>query len=418
VKTNRRDAVSLARLSRAGELTAVWVPDERHEAMRDLSRARGAAKKDLQGKRRQISSLMLRLGRCYPGKKTWGPTHMKWLRSQKLEHREQRMAPKELLEGVRQESERVERLQQAIREAVPEWSLAELVTAVQAMRGFDLIAAVAVVAETGDLTRFQNPRELMRYLGLVPSESSTGNKVNRGGITKAGNARARHMLVEAAWSYRYPPRVSRQKQPKVAALRRDGCGRSHGTRKRGCADASGHLSAKVSGQRSSPRRLPASYRHSFGRSIARSLEISRHSRVRDYGRLASWRESTTRSTVHLPQPTPRGIVADINRAGVRAGPRQGNSRTSIMWPIVRSTPDARPGQLQTKKRKCGIQPAHQSLFTDVFGSRSLLCTIHRVSLHDPPRKPPSRQYAGRSTIACIVLDLGHQNGMARPCSAA
>jgi transposase len=90
VNTNRRDAVSLARLSRAGELTAVWVPDERHEAMRDLSRARQAAKKDLQGKRQQISSLMLRLGRCYPGKKTWGPAHMTWLRSQKLEHREQR----------------------------------------------------------------------------------------------------------------------------------------------------------------------------------------------------------------------------------------------------------------------------------------------------------------------------------------
>jgi transposase len=220
VKTNRRDAVSLARLSRAGELTAVWVPDERHEAMRDLSRARGAAKKDLQGKRQQISSLMLRLGRHYPGKKTWGPAHMKWLRSQKLEHREQRIALEELLEGVRQEGERVERLEQAIRETVPEWSLAELVTAVQAMRGFDLIAAVTVVAETGDLSRFQNPRELMGYLGLVPAESSTGNKVKRGGITKAGNGRARRILVEAAWSYRYPPRVSRDKQPKVAAAPR------------------------------------------------------------------------------------------------------------------------------------------------------------------------------------------------------
>ena len=165
VKTNRRDAVSLARLSRAGELTAVWVPDERHEAMRDLSRARRAAKKDLQGKRQQISSLMLRLGRCYPGKTTWGPAHMKWLMSQKLEHREQRMALEELLEGVRQESERVERLEQAIREAVPEWSLAEVVTALQAMRGIDLIAAVAILAEIGDLSRFQNPRELMGIPG-------------------------------------------------------------------------------------------------------------------------------------------------------------------------------------------------------------------------------------------------------------
>jgi len=145
---------------------------------------------------------------------------MKWLRSQKLEHREQRIALEELLEGVRQESERVERLEQAIREAVPEWSLAELVTALQAMRGFDLIAAVTIAAETGDLSRFQNPRELMGYLGLVPSESSTGDKVKRGGITKAGNGRARRILVESAWSYRYPPRVGRDKQPKVAAAPR------------------------------------------------------------------------------------------------------------------------------------------------------------------------------------------------------
>jgi transposase len=217
IKTNRRDAVSLAKLCRADELTAVWVPDERHEAMRDLSRARQAAKKDLQGKRQQISSLMLRLGRIYPGKKTWGPAHMRWLAEQKLEHREQRIAFEELLEGIRQEGERVERLEKAIREAVPEWSLAEVVTALQAMRGIDLIAAVGVLAEIGDLSRFQNPRDLMGYLGLVPSESSTGDRVKRGGITKAGNGRARRILIEAAWSYRYPPRVSRDKQPRVAA---------------------------------------------------------------------------------------------------------------------------------------------------------------------------------------------------------
>jgi transposase len=125
----------------------------------------------------------------------------------------------ELLEGVRQESERVERLEQAIREAVPEWSLAEVVTALQAMRGIDLIAAVTVLAEIGDVSRFRNPRELMGYLGLVPSENSTGDKVKRG-ITKTGNHRARRILVEAAWAYRYPPRVSREKQPKIAAAPR------------------------------------------------------------------------------------------------------------------------------------------------------------------------------------------------------
>ena len=220
VKTNRRDAVGLVKLLRAGELTAVWVPDERHEAMRDLSRAREAARKDLKGKRQQVSSFMLRLGRHYPGEKMWGPAHMNWLMLQKLEHREQRIAFEGLLGAVRQESERVERLEQAIRDAVPEWSLAEVVTALQAIRGIDLVAAVTVLAEIGDLSRFQSPRELMGYLGLVPCESSTGDAVNRGGITKAGNGRARRILVEAAWSYRHPPRVSREKQIKVAAAPR------------------------------------------------------------------------------------------------------------------------------------------------------------------------------------------------------
>ena len=230
IKTNRRDGMNLAKLLRAGELTAVWVPDERHEAMRDLSRAREAAQNDLKGKRQQVSSFMLRLGKHYPGKTTWGRTHMDWLMQQKLEHREQRIALEELLLAVRQESERVERLEQAIREAVPEWSLATVVTALQAMRGIDLVAAVTVLAEIGDLSRFQSPRELMSYLGLVPSERSTGETVNRGGITKAGNRRARRILVEAAWSSRFPPRVGREKQTR-SKPHRDPCARLPGKRK-------------------------------------------------------------------------------------------------------------------------------------------------------------------------------------------
>ena len=187
----------------------------------EISRVpRQAAQKHFISKRQQLSSLMLRLGRHYPGTKTWGPAHMNWLMQQKLEHREQRIAFEELLDGMRQEAERVERLGQSIRGAVPEWSLAEVATALQAMRGIDLVAAVTVLAEIGDLSRFQNPRELMGYLGLVPSESSTGDKVKRGGITKAGNGRARRILVEAAWSYRHPPRVGREKQAKVAAAPR------------------------------------------------------------------------------------------------------------------------------------------------------------------------------------------------------
>jgi hypothetical protein len=160
----------------------------RPEAMRDLSRAREAARKDLKGKRQQVSSFMLRLGRHFPGKKTWDPAHMNCLMLQKLDHREQRIVLEELLGAVRQESERVERLEQAIRDAVPEWSLAEVATALQAMRGIDLVAAVTVLAEIGDLSRFQKPRELMGYLGLVPSESSTGDTVNRGGINLPDSA--------------------------------------------------------------------------------------------------------------------------------------------------------------------------------------------------------------------------------------
>jgi len=217
VKTNRRDALNLARLLRAGELTAVWVPDEHHEAIRDLSRAREAAVDDLKGKRQQVSSLLLRLGLHYPGKKTWGKAHRNWLASQKIAHREQRFVFEELLGAERQAQDRADRLEAAIRAAVPEWSLAEVVTALQAMRGIDLVSAVTVLAEIGDLSRFASPRELMGYLGLVPSERSTGDSVKRGPITKAGNRRARRILVEASWSYRHPPRVGREKQMKVEA---------------------------------------------------------------------------------------------------------------------------------------------------------------------------------------------------------
>lgn len=220
VKTNRRDALGLVKLLRAGELTAVWVPDQRHEAMRDLSRARGAAVEDLRSKRQQVSAFLLRQGLHYLGKKTWTKTHMRWLAGQKLEHPEQRIAFEEMLLAVRQAQERIERLEQAIRAAVPDWSLAEVVTALMAMRGIDLVSATTFLAEIGDLSRFRTPRELMAYLGLVPSEASTGDTISRGPITKAGNHRARRMLVECAWSYRHPPRVGKKKQEKVAAAPR------------------------------------------------------------------------------------------------------------------------------------------------------------------------------------------------------
>jgi transposase len=145
---------------------------------------------------------------------------MSWLASQKLEHAEQRLVFEEMMLAMRQAQERIERLEQAIRAAVPDWSLCEVVTGLMAMRGIDLIAASAFLAEIGDLSRFQSPRELMAYLGLVPSEESTGDTVRRGHITKAGNRRARRILVECSWSYRHPPRVGKKKQEKVAAAPR------------------------------------------------------------------------------------------------------------------------------------------------------------------------------------------------------
>jgi transposase len=219
VKTNRRDATSLARLLRAGELTAVWVPDAQHEAMRELTRAREIAMLDLRRKRQQMSAFLLRLGRHYvTGKRAWTKAHLNWLMSQKFDHPQHRLVFEEMMLGMREAQQRLVRLEDAIRDALLDWSLADVVTALMAMRGIDLISAATIVAEVGDLTRFRTAPELMAYLGLVPSEHSTGETVKRGPITKTGNRRARRILVECAWSYQHPPRVGRDKQQKVDAV--------------------------------------------------------------------------------------------------------------------------------------------------------------------------------------------------------
>lgn len=218
VKTNRRDAVSLAKLLRADELTAVWVPDPGHEAMRDLIRAREAAVMDLRSKRQQLSALLLRQGRLYPAdKERWTKMHMRWLAGQKFDYPEQQLVFGEMMLAIHEAQERQARLEEAISAAVTDWSLAPSVTALMAMRGIDLIAAATLLAEIGDLTRFRTAGELMAYLGLVPSEASTGDTIKRGSITKAGNRRARRMLVECAWSYQHLPRVGRAKQARVDA---------------------------------------------------------------------------------------------------------------------------------------------------------------------------------------------------------
>ncbi|HEX8107207.1 MAG TPA: IS110 family transposase, partial [Kofleriaceae bacterium] len=196
VKTNRRDAIGLAKLLRAGELTSVWVPDEGHEAMRDLVRARAAAVETQRVHRQQVNAFMLKHGRIFPRKTTWGARHLRWLQEQRFDHPAHQIALQELVDAVRTSRERIVRIEAAIEEFLPSWSLAPVVRALQALRGVELVVAVTFVTEIGDVRRFDSPRQLMGYLGLVPSERSTGDAIRRGGITKAGNGRVRHMLVE------------------------------------------------------------------------------------------------------------------------------------------------------------------------------------------------------------------------------
>jgi transposase len=203
VKTNRRDAQSLARLLRAGELTAVWVPDETHEAVRDLVRTRAMAVEDYRRKRQHVSAFLLRHGRSYDGKASWRGRHKRWLDGQNFAHPAQRLAYQEMLNAVQATVDRLDRLEGALIEFVPAWSMAPVVSAFQAMRGVQFMTAVTMVAEAGDLRRFDHPRQLMAFLGLVPSERSTGETRHQGGITKTGNSSARKVLVEAAWTYRH-----------------------------------------------------------------------------------------------------------------------------------------------------------------------------------------------------------------------
>jgi transposase len=209
IKCDRRDALTLARLFRAGELTAIRVPDVDDEAMRDLTRAREDAVNVERAAKQRTAAFLLRHGRRYPGKTTWGRGYWSWLLQQVMEHPAQQIVLQEYLDAVQQASARVQRLTGQIRELMPQWHRAPFVAAYQALRGVSLIVAATVVAEVGDLNRFRNPKELMAYLGLVPSEHSSGASVRRGRITKTGNGHARRVLVEAAWAYRLRARVTR-----------------------------------------------------------------------------------------------------------------------------------------------------------------------------------------------------------------
>ena len=218
VKTNRRDALTLARLHRAGELTAIWVPDPGHEAVRELVRAREAAMADLREKRQHLQSFLLRHGRVFPGRQPWTRAHARWLSELAFEHPAQYLVLREYRQAIEDAEARLERLTQQVADVVSTWSMAPVVEAYQAMRGVALLTAVTFVAEIGDVRRFESPRQLMAYLGLVPCESSTGERVRRGSITKAGNPRVRRVLIEGAWTYRFPARMSRLLQERQEGL--------------------------------------------------------------------------------------------------------------------------------------------------------------------------------------------------------
>ena len=216
VKTDRRDALKLARLLRAGDLTALWVPDTEQEAMRDLTRARDDMKGQERKARQQLNAFLLRHGHHWPrGKSRWTPAHENWLAGLKMEHPWQQVVLEEYIAAERAAGERVAQLNDHLMRALPEWSLAPVVDSLIALRGVDKLAAIVLLAELGDISRFESPRQLMGFLGLVPSEHSSGPRRRQGGITLTGNAHARRMLVESAWSYRFPARWTKHLKGKA-----------------------------------------------------------------------------------------------------------------------------------------------------------------------------------------------------------
>jgi transposase len=208
IKTDRRDALKLARLARSNDLAVVRVPGPADEAVRDLVRARDDAVREQRNGRHRLKALLLRNGLPYAGKSSWTAAHLHWLARLKMEHSAQQIGLQEYLHSISESAARIVRLEQAMRDTLPGWSLAPLVQALQAMRGVQLIAAITLVAELQDFLRLETPRQLMAYVGLVPGEHSSGSKRRQGSITKAGNSTARRMLVEIAWHYQHGPRVS------------------------------------------------------------------------------------------------------------------------------------------------------------------------------------------------------------------
>lgn len=208
VKTDRRDSVEIARLLRSGDLASVYVPSVEDEAIRDLCRAREDVVSDLKSAKYRLKSFLLRLDIRYPAKANWKEAHLRYLSTISCPTPAQQIVFQEYLRAVEEIRQRLDRIEAEIGDHVKQWRFHPVVEAIQALRGVSGTVAVTAVAELGDLGRFDNPRQLMAYLGLVPSENSTGERRRLGPITKAGNSHARRVLVEGAWAYRYPARVS------------------------------------------------------------------------------------------------------------------------------------------------------------------------------------------------------------------
>ncbi|MGM0653617.1 MAG: IS110 family transposase [Bacillota bacterium] len=208
VKTDKRDAKKLARLFRSGELTAVWVPDEAQEALRDMVRSREDAVRDLQRKRHQLGKFLLRLGIRPPeGVRNWSSKHRQWLDALKMEQSAHQVVLSDYRNVMIQAEDRVKHLEKEIEHYVQGSVHEPVINALKSLKGIDLITAVGLVAEVGEFGRFKNPAQLMSYAGLVPSEYSSGPKSRRGSITKTGNHHLRWLVVESAWHYRHTPKV-------------------------------------------------------------------------------------------------------------------------------------------------------------------------------------------------------------------
>ena len=206
IKTDRRDSLMLARLHRAGELTAVWVPDGAQEALRDLTRAREDMKHLQRQAKQRLLAFLLRHGKRYDGKSNWTLAHYRWMEEVKFNHPVQQIVFQEYIDTVKAMTKRVEALDQQIESTSKESVFWPVIEGLMALRGVSVLTATTIVAEIGDLRRFASAPQLMAYLGVVPSEHSSGATKSRGGITKTGNGHVRRVLVEAAWTYRHPAR--------------------------------------------------------------------------------------------------------------------------------------------------------------------------------------------------------------------